>query len=81
MSSPDDLLPTRHSLLTRLKNWDDSVGWKLFFDTYWRIIYGTAIKAGLSDAEAQDVVQETIIAVAKKMNEFKYDPAIGSFKG
>ena len=81
METPNDFLPTRLSLLARLKNWDDNEGWKRFFDTYWRLIYGTAIKAGLSDAEAQDVVQETVIAVAKKMNEFKYDPALGSFKG
>ena len=76
-----DLLPTRRSLLTRLKNWDDNEGWKLFFDTYWKLIYAAAIKSGLSDAEAQDVVQETVLAVARKMNEFKYDPALGSFKG
>jgi RNA polymerase sigma-70 factor (ECF subfamily) len=81
MDTSDELFPTRRSLLTRLKNWDDHDGWKRFFDTYWRLIYGTAIKSGLSDAEAQDVVQETVISVANKMNEFKYDPALGSFKG
>lgn len=81
METSDELLPTRHSLLTRLKNWDDNEGWKRFFDTYWRLIYATAIKTGLSDAEAQDVVQETVLCVAKKMNDFKYDPALGSFKG
>ena len=76
-----DLLPTHRSLLTRLKHWDDQEGWRRFFDTYWKLIYGAAIKSGLSDAEAQDVVQETVLSVAKKMNEFKYDPALGSFKG
>ena len=50
------------------------------FDTYWKLIYGLAIKTGLSDAEAQDVVQETILSVAKRMPGFKYDPAVGSFK-
>jgi len=55
--------------------------WKDFFDTYWKLIYGVAIKAGLNDAEAQEVVQETIIAVAKQMEGFKYDPKMGSFKG
>ena len=44
-----------------------SPAWKDFFDTYWRLIHGLAIKAGLNDAEAQEVVQETIIAVAKQM--------------
>jgi RNA polymerase sigma-70 factor (ECF subfamily) len=79
--NPDGLIPTRRSLITRLKNWDDQESWKDFFDTYWKLIYGVAIKAGLNDAEAQEVVQETIIAVAKQMEGFKYDPKIGSFKG
>jgi RNA polymerase sigma-70 factor (ECF subfamily) len=77
----DESLPTRLSLLTRLKDWDDNKSWRRFFDTYWKLIYGAAIRSGLSDAEAQDVVQETVISVAKKIHEFKYDPAIGSFKG
>jgi RNA polymerase sigma factor (sigma-70 family) len=81
VESPEEFLPTRNSLLTRLKNWDDSEGWKRFFDTYWRLIYRAAIKSGLSDAEAQDVVQETVLSVAKKVTSFKYDPALGSFKG
>ena len=76
-----ELIPTRASLLKRLKNWQDQASWKDFFDTYWRLIYGVARKAGLTDADAQDVVQETIISVAKAMPGFKYDPAVGSFKG
>ena len=78
---PDDTIPTRKSLLNRLKHWDDHESWRDFFNTYWKLIYHAAIKAGLSDAEAQDVVQETVIAVAKKMESFKYDPAVDSFKG
>ncbi|MBI2928560.1 MAG: sigma-70 family RNA polymerase sigma factor [Verrucomicrobia bacterium] len=77
----DELIPTRSSLLSRLKDWDDQESWRDFFNTYWKLIYGVAIKAGLSDTEAQDVVQETVLVVAKKMQDFKYDPAIGSFKG
>jgi RNA polymerase sigma-70 factor (ECF subfamily) len=77
----DPLIPTRRSLLSRLRNWDDQDSWQDFFNTYWRLIYGVAVKAGLTDAEAQDVVQETLRVVAKKMPAFKYDPAVGSFKG
>ena len=72
---------TRSSLLVRLKDWDDHESWKQFFETYWKLIYSAAIKSGLTNAEAQDVVQETVICVSKKMNAFKYDPARGSFKG
>lgn len=78
--NPDELIPTRRSLLSRLKNRDDQESWHDFFNTYWKLIYGVAIKAGLTDTEAQEVVQETVILVAKKMPEFKYDPAVGSFK-
>jgi len=77
---PDDSIPTRQSLLGRLKDWQDQQSWQEFFDTYWRLIYGVAARAGLSDAEAQEVVQETWISVAKQMPDFTYDPQIGSFR-
>ncbi len=78
--NPEELIPTRASLIARLKNWQDQSSWQQFFDTYWRLIYGVARKAGLSIDEAQDVVQETMIATAKHLPAFQYDPAIGSFK-
>ena len=81
MADPmDELIPTRATLIQRLKNWQDESSWQDFFDTYWKLIYGVARKAGLTEAEAQDVVQETMISVAKHMPTFEYDPAIGSFK-
>ena len=76
----DSLLPTRRSLLSRLRDWQDDAGWREFFDTYWRLIYNVARKSGLADAEAQDVVQNTFIYLARRMPAFRYDPARGSFK-
>jgi RNA polymerase sigma factor (sigma-70 family) len=78
-STPSEF--TRQSLLERLKNWNDSSSWKAFFETYWRLIFAVARRAGLSEAEAEDVVQETIIAVARKMPDFHYDRSVGTFKG
>src|SRR5581483_503297 len=43
--------------------------------------YSVAIKAGLTETEAQEVVQETTISVAKGIHKFKRDPAKGSFRG
>jgi RNA polymerase sigma factor (sigma-70 family) len=80
-SQSEEFIPTRYSLLSRLQNWDDQQSWKDFFDTYWRLIYSIALKSGLTAAEAEDVVQETIICVAKDINKFKRDRALGSFKG
>ena len=79
--NPDELLPTRRSLIERLRDLDDQPSWREFFDTYWKLLYGAAIRAGLSDQEAEDVVQETVIGVARKMPDFHYDPAVCSFKG
>lgn len=77
----EDPIPTRYTLLSRLQDWSDGESWKDFFDTYWRLIYSVAIKSGLSEAEAQDVVQETVICVAKEIAKFRRDRAMGSFKG
>ncbi len=51
------------------------------FDSYWKLIHRTARKAGLTESEAQEVVQETLITVAKKIDRLAYDPKLGSFKG
>lgn len=79
-AEPKSFIPTRRSLLTRLKRWDDQAGWREFFDTYWRLIHAFALKAGLTETEAQEVVQETVVSVSRKMPGFNYDPALGSFK-
>ena len=76
----DDSIATRTTLLERLKDWRDNPSWQEFFDTYWKLIYGFAIRSGLNQAEAQDVVQETMLSVAKNIPTFKYDRTIGSFK-
>lgn len=76
----DSLVPTRQSLLSRLRDWQDQAGWREFFDTYWRLIYNVARKAGLADAEAQDVVQNTFIYLSRRMPNFRYDRSRGSFR-
>jgi len=81
MSRNDDpSIATRASLLERLRDVEDDASWQRFFDTYWRLIHGVALKAGLTEAEAQDVVQETVISVAKHLPGFRYDPKVCSFK-
>jgi RNA polymerase sigma-70 factor (ECF subfamily) len=81
MSDEKEMIPTRRTLLERLKDANDEGGWRIFTDTYWNLIYQTACKSGLSNQEAEDVVQDTIVAAWKSMPEFQYDPQKGSFKG
>lgn len=73
---------TRQSLIERLKDWDDRRSWDEFYQTYWRLIYSMASKAGLRADEASEVVQETVLAIAKQQQKATngYDPAQGSFK-
>jgi len=71
---------TRKSLIARLENWEDQRTWDEFYQTYWRLIYSVAIKAGLRNEEAFDCVQETILSIAKQSKKNLYDPKQGSFK-
>ena len=72
---------TRTTLVVGLKNLEDQRIWNRFFDSYWKLIYNAAIQAGLKDADAQEVVQETVISVTKNIKDFEYDRSKGSFKG
>lgn len=72
---------TRRSLIERLSDWEDQRTWDEFYQTYWRLIYSVSMKQGLGADEAFDVVQETILTVAKQWKKGQtYDPAKGSFK-
>jgi RNA polymerase sigma-70 factor (ECF subfamily) len=71
---------TRESLLLRVRNWGDDASWQEFFDIYWKIIYALAIRAGMSEIEAEEIVQSTMISLANSIRTFEYDPKVGSFR-
>ena len=73
-------LETRPSLLNRLKADDDPASWHEFYRTYGGLIRFFAGKAGLTADEAEEVVQETAIGVARGLPEFVYDPKVCRFK-
>ena len=79
-SEPASLLPTRRSLLSKIKDSGHHEAWREFFDLYWKLIFGTARRAGLDENEAQDVVQDTMLTVSKEMPGFRYDRSKGKFK-
>lgn len=71
---------TRRSLIDSLGQPKNEDAWIRFYDTYSNMIWGMAVKAGLTPSEAEEVVQETVISVYNKMPEFTYNPEKGSFK-
>src|SRR5712692_4376750 len=54
----NEFIPTRRSLLARIKDLGDQESWHDFFNTYWKLIYGVAIESGLGETEAQGVGPE-----------------------
>ena len=43
-----EFIPTRASLLSRLKDGTADEGWREFFEIYWKLIYNTARRSGFS---------------------------------
>jgi RNA polymerase sigma factor (sigma-70 family) len=78
--NPDDSIATRASLLNSLRDLDNQESWQRFYQIYAPLIRRVAVKAGLTELEAEDIIQETVISVARHLPGFDYDPKICSFK-
>jgi RNA polymerase sigma-70 factor (ECF subfamily) len=71
---------TRASLLVRLRNPRDEAAWGEFVDLYGPLVYSYARKHGLQDADAADLGQEVLVAVAGAVGRLEYDPRRGTFR-
>lgn len=76
----DDTLRTRVSLINRVKNLTDDRSWTEFFARYQRIVQSVARSRGLSEHEAEDVMQEVFKRVAETIGKFSAAPRPGSFR-
>ena len=74
------MVETSPSLLIRLKEDDNDLDWEMFYHLYADIIFRYARKLGLNDAGAQDVLQETMVALMSVLKKFDYDPRRGKFR-
>ena len=75
-----EIPPTRASLLIRLRDPRDEAAWTEFIDLYGPLVYHYARKQGLQDADAADLGQEVLRAVATSVGRLEYDPRRGSFR-
>lgn len=73
-------VPTRESLLEGIKNTDDHASWRRFYEQYYRLLFDFARRTGLSEMDAQDVVQDTMVALVEQIKTFTYSKERGSFK-
>lgn len=76
----EELIPTRRTLLGRLKRVEDHASWSEFFEKYWRLVYCVCQRCGLNEQDAQEVVQDTFIALSKSLPKFVYSPDKCAFK-
>ena len=72
---------TRPSLLVRLRDSRDGAAWAQFVAVYGPLVYGFARKQGLQDADAADLSQDVLGAVAGAVGRLEYDPRRGTFRG
>jgi RNA polymerase sigma-70 factor (ECF subfamily) len=71
---------TNELLLDRVKELDAHDAWKLFYDQYWAVILAYARKIGLKEHQAEEVLQETMVALMRILPGFRYDRAKGKFR-
>ncbi len=71
---------TRFSLLARLADSADSVAWSEFVAIYEQAIFRYSRSHGLQDADAWEVVQQVLLAVHQKINEWQPNGQAGSFR-
>src|SRR4051812_47129866 len=71
---------TRRSLLVPLRDPGGRAPWEDFVSLYGPLAYRFSRKRGLQDADAADVTQNVLQAVAKSLRGFDYDPALGRFR-
>ncbi len=76
MISPE----TRASLILRLNDPADDLAWAEFLQVYEPLLMRLASRWGLQEADAREVVQETLLAVAKSIDSFSDDSPQHSFR-
>lgn len=73
-------LPSKTSLtlLSRLRT-DDHTAWQRLVDIYGPFLLGRLRRRGLSDTDAEDVLQDVFATVARKISDFRRDRPGDSF--
>src|SRR5438093_8953757 len=66
-----DFPETRDSLLVQVRSPEDRDAWDQFAGMYRPVIYRLARHRGLQDADAQDLAQQVLMAVASAIGSFE----------
>jgi RNA polymerase sigma-70 factor (ECF subfamily) len=72
---------TRASLLIRLRQPGNQEAWREFVSLYEPLIYRLAARKGLQHADAQDLLQDVLVAIAKGIDRLEIGEDKGRFRG
>ena len=73
-------LVTSATLIQKVKNIDDHESWTRFHRFYSPLILGFSRQKGCNDAQANDILQETLVMLLSTMPKFQYAPDKGKFR-
>lgn len=76
---PSSPLETRASLILCLRNAEDVAAWEKFAGLYGPVVFRAARRRGLQPADAENLVQETMLAVAQSVSQWVERDDRGSF--
>jgi RNA polymerase sigma factor (sigma-70 family) len=76
----DPFPDTRLSLIVRLQGEPDAAAWSEFVGLYRPVVVRLARRRGLQDADADDLAQQVLLAVARAVQRWEPDPARGRFR-
>lgn len=71
---------TSFSLLDRLRHEPGETAWRRMVDLYSPLIRGWLRRYALREQDADDLVQDVLAIVVRKMPEFERQPRVGSFR-
>src|SRR5437763_17113332 len=71
---------TRLSLIVRLQGEPDAAAWAEFVGLYRPVVVRLARRRGLQDADADDLAQQVLLAVARAVRRWEPDPGRGRFR-
>lgn len=74
------MVDTSASLLERLRRTEDAESWDRFFRLYRPLLYAWLSRQGLDAADIDDVTQNTLLLVARKVGDFEHNQRPGAFR-
>ncbi len=76
----NDMPTTRASLVLRIRDETNQQAWTEFTEIYQPVLYRFARRRGFQHADALEVTQEVLVAVASAVDRYEIDEARGRFR-